>query len=101
MQLKKGSWTGPENCPTGWSHDDVLNDRLKDLDISSFLKLKSEYGDSRPSNSVIVPKTKDVKVFCTMWNDFTLVNVVLCRQSSAMLFHNTDVLECLHHNKAA
>ena len=104
------SWHGRDTCPMGWSHDDLLQDQLKDLDVSSFIRLIREYGDTRPPNSVIASETKDVKVFCTMWNDFTLLNGVLYRLSSneasqlryVVPHHRrAQVLDYLHRNPAA
>ena len=38
----KESWKDHDKCPMGWSHADLLNDQLRDLDICSFPKLKRE-----------------------------------------------------------
>jgi len=98
------------NAPMGWSHDDLISDQRQDHDICALLRLKEAYSSSKPPNTVLASHTKDVKLFCTKWDEFTIINGVLYRENTADSMQlryvvpqhrRPQVLSYLHRNPAA
>ena len=97
------------NCP-GWTIDRLRQEQENDEDLARFKSLLREYGSEKPSAKVMAPESKDVKLYYSKWDEFTLQQEVLYRLPQAKYDHlryvvplrfRNQVLCYLHRNPLA